>query len=81
MVTYLIAVKREKRPEITLAEAMSLISDIAGVKVQSDLEYGTARVSVREGANAEFVRRLSPWCHIETFIPHGPNTLTGSPRR
>jgi hypothetical protein len=80
MSTYLVAVKREKRQEMTLAKAMSLIGDMAGVEVQSDLRQRTARVAVRDSARAEFVRRLAPWCHIETDIPHAPNTLIGVSR-
>jgi hypothetical protein len=72
MTTYLIAVKRSKRQQLSLQQAVDGIGDIAGVKIVGDLASGMARVVANERAIAEVVRRLSPWCHIETLIQHTP---------
>lgn len=74
MAMYLIAVKREKRREMSLVRAVEVLHDVPGVRVLDDpTESASVRVLVKDHQDYEALsRRLSPWCHIELLIEHYP---------
>ena len=73
MEMYLIAVKREKRAEMSLAQAVQGLQGIPGVKVLDDpSQSASVRVMVRDGDFKVLSSRLSQWCHIESLIEHFP---------
>jgi hypothetical protein len=75
MTTYLITVKRAKRKQFSLQEAVERIGDIAGLEIVGNPAQGIVRVEANDRAIEEVVRRLSPWCHIETLIKHTPQLI------
>jgi hypothetical protein len=73
MEMYLIAVKREKRREMSLARAVQVLQDVPGVKVLDDpTESSSVRVVVKDGDLEQLSSRLSQWCNIESLIEHFP---------
>ena len=72
MATYAIAVKRAKRDQISLGQALERIRDIAGVEIVGDGCEGSAMIIAGEQAIAEVGRRLEFCCHIEHLIRHHP---------
>jgi len=75
METYAIAVKRNSREEITIADALNLIRDIQGVRILDEAARGIARITVSEAALGEVRTRLSPLCHIESCVMHFPQAV------
>jgi hypothetical protein len=71
MAMYLMAVKREKRGEISLPKAVEIIRGLKGVEVLDDPNVQrSVRVSVAEESYKELVKLLSAFCHIEPLIEH-----------
>jgi hypothetical protein len=67
---YVIAVKRGKSRQMSLARAFDLIRDIKGVRLVGDIGPFTVTFSADEQALVAVVNKISQWCHIESVIDH-----------
>ena len=82
MGVYLVAVRRDKRSEVSLRSAIDSVTSLEGVRLidQPDRKL-IVRVEVDDAALPTFVGRLSPFCHIETSVEHSPQRPSPSRQR
>ena len=74
MEMYAIAVKYDRRQEVTLPEALDRIRDIEGLQILDDGNDDVARIMASETALRTVVKRVGWGCHIESLIPHSPQS-------
>ena len=72
MPKYAIAVKRAKRDEMTLGQALEKIHEIPEVEIVGDPRQGSLTINATDRAIVQVVARLKYWCHIEAEIRHFP---------
>lgn len=71
MSMFLIAVKREKRREMSLRKAIDFVTGVEGVRVLDDPDRShSVRVFISDNARPEVDRRLANYCHIESIVEH-----------
>ena len=73
---YLVAVKRERRQDISLAEAIDAVRDLPGLSVVDDpTQDDIVRVWIPDDSLDEVAHRISQWCHIEQEVEHFPQPM------
>ena len=71
MMMYVIAVKRDKRREMSLGDAVSSLKEIEGVDVLDDPTNKVAvRALISQQAYPKVLKRISAYCHVEQQIEH-----------
>jgi hypothetical protein len=71
MAMYVIAVKREKRREMSLPDAVAPLKGLEGVRILDDpTERSWIRASITSEALSRVEQLISPYCHIEAEIEH-----------